>query len=65
MSAAANEKNLFLAVFLLYRRFLKSIKIVYNRIGIKNIIAKEEKEGFTESITKKYIIKVFYGSLGI
>jgi len=32
-----------LAPFLLYRKFLKSSEIVYNRLEIKNDIAKERR----------------------
>lgn len=33
----------FATVFLLYRKFLKSSEIVYNRLEIKNDIAKERR----------------------
>ena len=42
MKRAQVEKNL-LTLFLLYRKFLKSSEIVYNRLEIKNDITKERR----------------------
>ena len=37
------EMALLVAIILLYRKFLKSSEIVYNRLEIKNDIAKERR----------------------
>ena len=37
------NESLEISLFLLYRKFLKSSEIVYNRLEIKNDIAKERR----------------------
>ena len=43
-------------IFLLYRKLRKSSKIVYNKIEIKNDMAKERSEGFAMTLFMVFFV---------